>query len=143
MFSVNAIYPEFWVSSEIWLDKPLIVILRWKHCQIIIKSWCKRVYNVLPNCFWEVTLCSWLIEYGWWQKRNNNGLKFSSVIGYISSSVFRSNYSKNLPNAQHTLEMTPLWIVFKRGIINNNKLIIIKLTKQSNSQAFIVKAFFF
>lgn len=71
---------------------------------------------------------------------DNNGLKFSSVIGYISSSVFRSN-SKNLPNVQHVLEMTPLWIVFKRGVINSNKLIIIKLIKQSNSQAFIVKFF--
>lgn len=39
---------------------------------------------------------------------NNNGVKLSSVIGYLSSSVFNSNCSKNLPNVQHALEMTPL-----------------------------------
>lgn len=73
---------------------------------------------------------------------NNNGVKLSSVIGYLSSSVFNSNCSKNLPNVQHALEMTPLWIVCERGIINSNK-INNKLIKWSNLQTFIGLGFFF
>lgn len=36
-FSINILYPEFWVISEICPDKPLTVVLRWKRFQIIIK----------------------------------------------------------------------------------------------------------
>ena len=59
-----------------------------------------------PNGFVEMNLYHRPTEYGWWWAGNTNGLRFSSVIGWMSSSAFNRIILRIFTNGQNVLEMT-------------------------------------